>query len=154
MPAPVSIIQWFGLRSEDFIVAVPVSADEFLAWASGAGIGFDPRYPGTDCLSLLPPRESSRFWEKPEDAYSLPDLIEVVLDGLDRWEAGYLWPRVGQWPTAADPGLANERVRDVVWRALQMPAGWAGAARVGRDERPLVVAALFASLALGGDSTS
>jgi hypothetical protein len=35
-----------------------------------------------------------------------------------------------------------------------MPDGWAGAARVGPDGWPAIVAALFASLALGGDSCS
>jgi hypothetical protein len=135
-------------------VGEAVSADEFLLWAAEAGIGFDPRYSGTDCLSLLPPRESSRFWELPDHPYSIPHLVEAVLDGLDRWEAGYLWPRIGRWPTWADPGLPNERVRDVIWRGLGMPGGWAGAARVSRDERPTVVAALFASLAIGGDSCS
>src|SRR5262249_15334672 len=58
------------------------------------------------------------------------------------------------WPTWADPGLPNEQVRDVVWRGLGMPGGWAGAARIGREERPVVGAALFASLGLGGDSCS
>jgi hypothetical protein len=135
-------------------VAVAVSADDFLAWAAGADIGFDPRYPGTDCLSLLQYREPSRFWVLPDHPYSIPHLVEAVLDGLDRWEAGYLWPRIGKWPTWADPGLPNERVRDVVWRGLGMPDGWAGAAHVGHDECPTVVAALFASLALGGDSCS
>jgi hypothetical protein len=135
-------------------VAQAVSADDFLAWAARVSIGFDPRYPGTDCLSLLPPRGSSRFWELPDHPYSIPYVVEAILDGLDQWEAGYLWPRAGRWPAWVDPGLPNERVRDVVWRGLGMPASWAGAALVGREERPLVVAALFASLALGGDSCS
>jgi hypothetical protein len=139
---------------EGFRVAVAISADEFLAWAAAAGIGFDPRYPGTDCLRLLPRRESSRYWMIPDHPYSIPHLLESVLGGMDRWKLGYLWPRGGRWPSGADPGLPSERVRDVVWQALGMPARWAGAARVGRDEQPFVVAALFASLALGGDSTS
>jgi hypothetical protein len=135
-------------------VAEAVSVDEFLSWAAAARIGFDPRYPDSNCLVLLPPRESTRSWEVPEQAYPIPHFVETVLDGLDRWEVGYLWPRIGRWPTWKDPGLANERVRDVVWRGLGMPSRWAGAGRVGHDERPVVVAALFASLALGGDLTS
>jgi hypothetical protein len=90
----------------------------------------------------------------PDHPYSIPHFVEAVLNGLDRWEAGYLWPRIGRWPTGADPGLPNERVRDVIWQGLGMPGGWAGAARVDRDEWPAVVAALFASLALGGDLCS
>lgn len=132
----------------------PVSAEDFLAWADGTGIGFNPKYPGTDCLILLPPREASRFWVLPDQSYSIPYLVEAVFKGLDGWESGYLWPRIGQWPTWTDPGLANERVRDAIWRGLGMPGAWAGAARVGRGEEPAVVTALFASLALGGDSCS
>jgi hypothetical protein len=135
-------------------VAEAVSADDFLSWAAGVGIGFDPRYPGAHCLVLLPPGESSRFWEVPEQPYPIPHFVETALDGLDRWEVGYLWPRSGHWPTWNDPGLPNERVRDVVWRGLGMAGRWAGAARIGRDELPVVVAALFASLALGGDLSS
>jgi hypothetical protein len=135
-------------------VVVAVSADEFLAWASRADIGFDPRYPGTDCLCLLPPPKPSRFWVLPDHPYSIPHLVSDVLDGLDPWEAAYLWPRIGQWPALPDTRLPNERVRDVVWRGAGMPEGWSGAARVGRDEWPAVVAALFASLALGGDPCS
>jgi hypothetical protein len=150
---PGSLAWSFG-ELEGFDVAEAVSGADFLAWASGAGIGFDPRYPGTDCLSLLPPRESARFWDVPDQAYSIPYLVEAVLNALDPWEAGYLWPRIGRWPSGGDPGLANERVRDMVWRVLGMPLGWAGAARVGRDDRSSVVAALFASLGFGGDSTS
>ena len=52
---------YLSLPAEDFDVAEAVSDDDFLTWAAGAGIGFDPRYPGTDGLSLLSPRESSRF---------------------------------------------------------------------------------------------
>lgn len=137
-----------------FDVAEAVSADEFLAWAAAAGIGFDPRYPGTDCLRLLPPRDWSRFWELPYHPRSIPSLVDAVLEGLDRWEAGYLWPRIGRWPTWTSSGLANEQVRDVFWRGLGMPGGWTGAARVSRDERPAIIAALVASLALGGDSCS
>jgi hypothetical protein len=135
-------------------VAAAVSADDFLAWAAGVGIGFNSGYPGADCLCLLPPRESSRFWVLPDHPYSIPHLVETLFGGLDRWEAGYLWPRTGRWPTWANPGLPSERVRDVVWRSLGLPAGWAGAARACRDEWATVVAVLFASLALGGDSCS
>jgi hypothetical protein len=150
--APVDLIT--GSAAEDFDVADAVLAHDFLAWAGRAGIGFEPRYPERNCLRLLPPRESSRFWELPDHPYSIPYLVEVVLDGLDSWEAGYLWPHIGRWPAWADPGLPNERVRDMIWRGLKMPNGWAGAARVSRDERPAVVPALFASLALGGDLAS
>src|SRR5262249_14684088 len=111
-----------GVRQQEGIrVAVAVSADEFLAWAAATWIGFDPRCPGANCLNLLPRRESSRYWLIPDHPYSMPHLIESLLGGMDRWEEGYLWPKVGCWPSGADPGLPNERVRDLIWRALGMP---------------------------------
>lgn len=131
-----------------------VSADAFLAWAGGVGIGFDPRFAGTDCLSLLLPCKTSRLWPNPDHPYSLPHFIGTVLDSLDWWGSAYLWPRVGPWPASGKTHLPNEQVRDVVWRGAGMPDGWAGAARIGREEWPEVVAALFAALALGGDSCS
>ena len=35
-----------------------VQGEDFLRWAAGAGIGFDPRYPESRCLTLLPPRNT------------------------------------------------------------------------------------------------
>lgn len=132
-----------------------VSAADFLAWAAGVGVGFDPRYPDSGCLAVLPPRGWSDSWDVPEQPYPIPHFVETALDGLDPWEVGYEWPRAGRWPAwEADPGLPNERVRDAVWRVLGLPSGWAGAARVSRGERAVVVAVLFASLGLGGDATS
>lgn len=131
-----------------------MSAGKFLAWAAEVGIGFDPRYPGTNCLSILSARDSLRFWMAPDHPYSIPHFIGAILDGLDNWETAYLWPRIGRWTTAGDMQLPNEVVRDVIWRGAGLPAEWDGAVRVGRDERPAIVAALFASLALGGDGCS
>jgi hypothetical protein len=133
---------------------VAVSADEFMAWAAGAGIGLDPGYAHSDCLCILPPRESSRFWILPDHPYSIPHFIGAVLKGLDRWETAYLWPRIGGWPAFTETHLPNERVRDVIWRGAGIPERWARGARVSPDECSAVVAALFASLALGGDSCS
>lgn len=131
-----------------------VSADAFLAWAVGVGIGFDPQYPGTGCLTLLPPREASRSWFVPDSPYGIPHFIGTMLRALDQWEFAYLWPRDGRWPAAGETHLPNEQVRDVVWRGAGLPSGWAGAARIGREEWPELVSALFAAVALGGDSCS
>jgi hypothetical protein len=134
-------------------VAVAVPADEFLVWAASVGVGFDPRYPHSDWLVLLAPDSHSRFWEMPEYPYAIPDFLETAVNALDPWEIGYLWPRDARWCTATDC-LANEAVRDVIWRGAGMPLGLDCAARVGRDERSEVVAVLFAALALGGDGCS
>ncbi len=130
-------------------MAEAAASDAFLAWAAGVGVGFDPRYPDARCLGLLPPRDSARFWALPGDPGTWPHFAASVLGGLDRWEAGYLWPRPGRWPAAADSQSASERVRDVVLRGAGVPDGWAGAVRFGRSERPAVLAAVFAYLAFG-----
>ncbi len=135
------------------MAAVAISTDEFLKWAHGVGVGFDPRYTNTNWLRLLPPRESSRFWVLPDHPCAIPHLIGAILDGLDEWKAGYLWPRAGRWPPFTDAFL-HESVRDIIWRSAGMPDAWTGAAHVACDEVHGVIAALFASVALGGDSLS
>ena len=124
-----------------------VSGEEFLRWAAGAGVGFDPRYP--DYLTILPPADHARFWVVPADPATWPHFITGLLGGLDWWAAGYIWPRAGTWPAAARSESPNERVRDVVLRGAGIPDGWAGAIRFDRAEEGAVVAVLFAAMAFG-----
>src|SRR5262249_16076851 len=133
-------------------MAEAISGEEFLAWASSVGIGFDPRYPESDRLVLLAPQAASRFWEMPDHPYAIPGFVDKGLAGFDPVATGILWPRDGCWYTADT--FDNEQVRDVIWRGAGVPLGWSGAVRVKRDERHAVVAVLFASLALGGDGCS
>jgi hypothetical protein len=137
---------------EGFWVAERVSGDLFLEWATGVGLGFDPRYPDARCFGLLPPHESARFWVLPGDPGTWPHFIGSVLKGLDRWESGYLWPRSGQWPVVAESRSANDRVRDVVLHGAGIPDGWEGAVRFNREERSAILAVLFAYLAFGWHS--
>jgi hypothetical protein len=124
-----------------------VSGEEFLRWAAGVGVGFDPRYP--DYLTILPPADHTRFWVVPADPATWPHFAIALLDGLDGWAAGYLWPRAGIWPQAARSESSNERVRDVVLRGAGIPDGRACAVRFDRAEENLVVAVLFATMAFG-----
>jgi hypothetical protein len=126
-----------------------VTSDSFLAWAAGVGVGFDPRYPDGHCLGLLPPRESARFWVLPGDGHTWPHFTGSILKGLDSWQTGYLWPRLGRWPAADASRSYSERVRDVVLRGAGIPDGWEGAVRYSRDERAAVIAVLLACLAFG-----
>lgn len=130
-------------------MAEAVAGEAFLSWAAGVDIGFDPRYPDARCLGLLPPRESARFWELPGDVGNWPHFAGTILEGLDRWEAGYLWPRSGRWPAAADSRSHNERVRDFILLGAGVPDGWDGAVLFTRGEGAAVVAVLFAYLAFG-----
>jgi len=126
-----------------------VNSDDFLRWAASAGIGTDPRYPASGCLSLLPPRDHARFWVVPGDPATWPHFSECILDGLDPWSGVFLWPRSGAWPVARSGGSLNERVREVVLRGAGVPPGWRGALRFAELEADTVVAVLFAYLAFG-----
>ena len=55
-----------------------VSGEEFLHWATARGIGVDPRYPASGCLSLLPPTDHARYWVVPDDPASLDGLEESI----------------------------------------------------------------------------
>jgi hypothetical protein len=126
-----------------------VSGEEFLHWVASHRIGIDPRYPDSGCLSLLPPTDHARFWVVPGDPARWPHLAAALLGGLDEWETGLLWPRLGHWPQFGSSRSRNERVRDVVLRGAGIPEGWSGAIRFWRDEEDTLVAVLFAFMAFG-----
>jgi hypothetical protein len=126
-----------------------VPAEEFLRWAVGAGIDFDPRYPDSRCLSLVPPRDHARFWALPGDPARWPHFVASLLGGLDKWATGLLWPRSGGWPHSSRSQSYNERVLDVVLRGAGVPDGRAGAIRFDRDEEGPLLAVVFAHLAFG-----
>src|SRR5262245_25154761 len=124
-----------------------VRSEDFLRWASGAGVGFHPRYP--DQLTFLQLADHARFWVIPPDPAAWPHFIAALLGGLDEWAAGYFWPRAGTWPRAIRSESHNERVCDIVLRGAGVPDGWAGAIRFDRAEESAVVAVLFATMAFG-----
>ena len=130
-----------------------LTAADFLRRAAEVGVGFHPDYPHSNSPTFLPLGGRSVFWERPEDEAAVPAFLITLLDGLDEWEAGYLWPRCGRWsvykPTAYAARIASvSALRDVV-----QAGGCAGAVRVGHDDRPVVVAALAVSSVFGGDVT-
>jgi len=126
-----------------------VPGENFLQWAAEGGIGFDPRFPESRCLSFLPPREHARFWVLPPDPATWPYFAASLLNGLDQWASGLLWPRSGRWPDPAQSQSYNEGVRDVLLRGAGIPGGWAGAVRCGHDEEDALLAVLYAYLAFG-----
>lgn len=72
-----------------------VRHEEFARWAAGHGIGVDPRYPDSGCLTLLPPTKHARFWVVPGDLAAFPHFVASLLSGhqvLDTqasvWSAG------------------------------------------------------------------
>jgi hypothetical protein len=126
-----------------------VSGEDFRRWTAGHGIGVDPRYPDSGCLSVLPPADYARFWVVPADPATWPHFVASLLGGLDEWATGLLWPRSGSWPQSGRSPSYNEGVRDVMLRGAGIPDGWAGAVRFERDEEDALVAVLFAAMAFG-----
>ena len=124
-----------------------VSSQDFLRWANGVGIGFDPRYPESGCLSILPPNEYARFWALPSQPVKWPRLLRSLLDRLDEWNSGWLWPRAGQWPGSAQSSRYG--VRDIILRGATIPVDWAGAVQFRHNESDALIAVLYASLAFG-----
>jgi hypothetical protein len=123
--------------------------EKFLRWAASVGIGFDPRYPDARCLSFLPSKDHARFWVVPPDPATWSHFIASLLDCLDEWATGLLWPRSGAWPESRQSRSQNERVRDVFLRGAGISEGWTGAVRFERDEQAALIAVLFAYLAFG-----
>lgn len=129
----------------------PVKGGDFLIWASGLGIGFDPRHPEAGCFCFLPPRQGcARYWTLAGDPATWPDFVAHFLDGVDPWATGFLWPREGKWPPPPKPSFLTDEVCAVVRRGAGIPEGWPGAVRFERTERTAIVAVLFAHLTFGG----
>lgn len=127
----------------------PVSRVEFLRSVADRGIGVDPRYPDSDCLTILPPTDHRRFWVVPGDPAGWPYFVASLLGGLDEWATGLLWPRSGHWPKSEQSQSYNAGVRDIILRGAGIPDGWAGAIQFDCDEEDALVAVLFAFVAFG-----
>jgi hypothetical protein len=129
-----------------------VTNHDFLTWAAKLGIGFDDRYPESRSLRILSPEDHARFWELPRDPATWTHIAHSILEGLDPWASGYLWPRAQVWPTAADSTADFERVRHVMMRGAEIPDGWTGAVRYDRGETDKLLTVLFVYLAFGWHS--
>jgi hypothetical protein len=126
-----------------------VSHEQFLRWAADRGVTVDPRYPDSGCLRLVPVADHARFWVVPTDVTTSPRFFTSLLDGLDEWATGLLWPRSGRWPRHGSSQSYDGGVRDVVLRGAGIPNGWSGAVRFNRNEGDALVALLFAYMAFG-----
>jgi hypothetical protein len=124
-------------------------SEDFWRWAAGVGIGLDPEYAEAGQLALLARNDHARFWELPSDPAVWPHFAASLLEALDEWDTGLLWPRWGQWPDPARSQSRNDGVRDVVLRGAGVPGGWEGAVRFRREEEPTLLAILFSYLAFG-----
>lgn len=127
--------------------------DEFLKWAAGVGVGFDPRYPRSGELVLRPPGGPRRFWAPPPDTAQWPHFVGSLLEALDPWRRGYWRPRSGRWPSPGRSiGSRNDAVRDILLRGTGVPEGAAVALRCDADEVDTIAAIGFVFLAFGWHS--
>jgi hypothetical protein len=126
-----------------------VHADQFLKWAAGSGIEFDERYPESRSLCFVPHADHARFWVLPGDPAVWPHFTETILECLDPWDWGYLWPRAKCWPSASDSSHGVDRVRSVMLRGAGVPDSWPGALRFEQGEAYKIHAILFVYLAFG-----
>jgi hypothetical protein len=126
-----------------------IESKDFLKSLNDLGIGFDPRYPHSGCLSLLPPNDHSRFWVLPQDPHVWNHFATSLIESLDDWNFGYLWPRNGSWPDWNRSENHNEKVRDLILQGVGIPSGWAGSVRFFRNELSSLIGVLYAYLAFG-----
>lgn len=124
-----------------------VAAQDFFQRVRSLGIDFDSRYPESGCLRVTSGGDHARFWEFPADPAAWPHFIASLLNGLDGWASGFLWPRSGAWPHGGQQ--EDERVRTVILRAAGISPGWAGAVQFGRDEEDFILAVVVAFMMFG-----
>jgi hypothetical protein len=95
------------------------------------------------------PKDHARFWELPRDPATWTHIADSILEGLDPWAWGHLWPKSQRWPEATNSTADFSRVSDVMLRGAGIPDGWAGAVRYDRGETDKLLTVLFVYLAFG-----
>lgn len=127
----------------------PVATSDFLLWARTCGIAPDDRYDEPRCLVYLPYRDYDRFWVVPKSPEAIPYFAEQLLAGLGDWATCYLWLREGQWPSARHSNSSNDVVRDLIFRAAQVPDGFEGALQFSKSEQGKILGIISAVLMYG-----
>jgi hypothetical protein len=123
--------------------------DDFLKRASEAGIGVDPEYPDSGCLTFATRPTHSRFWVVPNDPAAWPYFIGCLFAGMDDWSNVSLWPRSGRWPKGSGEGFSGESIRDAVLRGAGVPGDWEGALMFGKEDCASLTAILFVYMIFG-----
>jgi hypothetical protein len=127
-----------------------IASDEFLHSLAECNIAFDQRYSDADWITFRQPTNYSRFWVNPLEMSALTHFAGCLIDNLDDWESGFLWPRARRWPTSAQIQSYPDGVIDVVLRGTGVPDGWPGALRFRRRESGDLVSVMLVFMAFGG----
>jgi hypothetical protein len=126
-----------------------VTPSSFFATCRRYGIKTHPQEGGPpQCVVYAEPLRQSRFWPRPE-AVELPYFLWLLLEGLDPWQACYVWPRGGRWNAADADASAGDRVRARIVAGAGVPAGRKGALLFERDETAALLTVLFAQAVFG-----
>ena len=121
----------------------------FLAWADGAGLCLDPRYPQSAVLVFRPDPHQDRFWETPAEPECRPYFILSLLELMGEWQECYAWRHLGSWPESVDPLRVNDVVELQILKGLGMPLGTADVVSFARAELDRFVTLIFSTTIFG-----
>ena len=121
----------------------------FLAWAGGAGLGLDPKYPHSAVLVFQPDPHQDRFWEVPAEPERRPYFILSLLELMGDWQECHVWRRLGGWPESADPRRINDVVEWHILKGLGLPLGTADVVTFARAEVDKLVTLMFSTSVFG-----
>jgi hypothetical protein len=127
-----------------------ISDEAFLEWASGNGLGLDPKYPHSASLQYRDGAEA-RFWGVPEDPQERPYFLTSLLELMGDWQSCFAWRHRGRWPEADvfEPGRMNDAVEMRLLQGLGMPMGSRDVVVFERGELPTLIALLFTTSVFG-----
>jgi hypothetical protein len=120
-----------------------ISEDDFWRRVTALGIELDSRYPGAEALAFEAHTQFARFWVLDLYSYNWPALIAGLLETIDSWTEGLLWPRGGGWLITRQDAPPDVRTLDATLRAFGISNGVRGAALFQRQEQDLLSAVMF-----------
>jgi hypothetical protein len=127
-----------------------VTAEQFLAWTAGHGIGPDERYPHSNSFAYLPPPNQWIPLRAPTETRPLIAFLGDVLDGIGDWEKCLAWHRVGPWPDYSGLDRPFTSLYSFMLGGVGIPLGFDGAIAFARSELNRLIATAAAPILFGG----
>ena len=121
----------------------------FLAWADGAGLSLDPRYPESAVLVFRPDPQQDRFWEVPAEPERRPYFVLSFLELMGDWRECYAWRHLGSWPESPEPMRINDVVEWQILKGLGLPLGTADVVTFERAELDKLATLMFSTTVFG-----
>ena len=126
-----------------------LTAAAFLAWADGAGLCLDPKYPHSAVLVFQSDSRQGRFWEVPAEPERRPYFLLSFLELMGDWRECYAWRHMGSWPAFANSTRPNDNVEWQILKGLGLPLGTADVVKFDRAETHTLVTLLFSTTVFG-----